>query len=604
MTGAVSRSGFVVGRPSRHGGLRFAETAATFGDISVGVWGDAVLVDSDACGCAARATAPAAGEVLALVGDISNADTLASRLRVSPPTDRQGRARLALLAWRRWGDKALDLLEGAYCGALLTRRPPGVKVFRDITASLPVYLVSHEAASNDLAVALACEGRREPDPLFVAEYLQNQFLDPRVTPFRGLESLLPAHVATVRGGHWRTSQTARWHVRSIRHRSLDDYVDEFAHVLDDAVRARLGGYQTAAVSLSGGLDSTNVLASGIVVAPNVRWVAYSIPFRTPRGDETRLQRIVADHCGADLRWVPVDGRGPLGAPGPLFGGRIAPPWAGNWFFSEALAQAACDDRIALMFDGEDADSLLTGGRGYLSDLLIRGRWIRLQQVIATLHEHDMGEPRGLLKAAVAGILPPRLTRRLTPARAAPSPLVSVELAAQVGLAERLTKAPEARIWAPGRRFRAQQMLAGSAAQLATVAVEVGAAFVGRPVEAAHPFLDRRLMTFCMGLPWQAVHGLVTPKLILRELAKRRLPAEFTQAVRKADLSEYYDTAVFGHERAAVRRGLELALGRPEFVNIDAVRRVEHEFESCVRSWTASRIAMLMLWLESLETDAA
>lgn len=568
-----------------------------FGDIRVGVRGERVTVVGETLESSSDAA-------LVLLGEVYNGPEIARRLGEPPPTDRRGDAQMLLRAWQRWGDQVFDLVDGECAGAVVSNRSDRVRVFRDITAGEPLYVWSSldaAAASSDLATVVACQPTVRPNPLFIAEYLQNQFLDASATPFDGIRAVQPGHVSVLNSNGWQSRRVARWHVKPIRRGNLDDYVDEFQHLLDNAMRRRLSGAPVAAVSLSGGLDSTNVLASGAAVGSDVRWVAYSIRFRTVRGDETRLQQLVAEHCGAELRWVPVDGRGPVGLPGPLFGGRPAPPWAGNWFFGEGLAQAAAEDGIRLLFDGEDADSLLTGGRGYLSDLLIRGRWASLRSVVRRLRQETGRRSSGLLKEAVAGLLPPALARRLlpTPGSQLISAVVSPELARNVGLAARLRAQPQSSIWSPGRRFMAQQMLAGMPAQLGTVAAEVGAPFRTRDVSGAHPFFDRQLMTFCMGLPWQAVHDVSTPKLLLRELAKRRLPAEFNRAVRKADLSEYYDAAVFGHERTTIDRGLDLAATRPDLVNPDAVARLRNELHQHADSWMPSRVAMLMLWLESL-----
>jgi asparagine synthase (glutamine-hydrolysing) len=513
---------------------------------------------------------------------------------------------LIMKAWQRWGADSLDRLLGSFAGAFLDLRRHRLVAFRDLTAAVPVYVTKvrgHFVAGSDLRTVAGWDGRPlEPSPLFVAGYLQNQNLDATGTAFDGVSCVQPGAIGVPSADGWRQKRVARWHVNPVRHRSLSDYVDDFAEHLDAAVARRMGGHSRAAVALSGGLDSTNVLAAGVRVAPHVEWVAYAIPFHTSRGDERSLQKVVAEHCGARLEWLSVQGRGPLGGwTGTLLGGRAAPPWAGNWFFGQTLAEGAASDGVPVLFDGEDADSLLTGGRGYLSDLLVRGQWRAWRREALVLRRTNNSNVRGLFKMSLAALLPPALAHRAVPLPplARVSPLVAPGLAARVHLAERLRRQPALRLWAPGRRFTAQQSLAGEPTQLGMVAREVAEPYRDVDVVDAHPFFDRMLMTFCMGLPWQMVHGGTTPKLLLRELSRRRLPHVFNEHVRKANLSEYYDTAVFGVERDAVAAGLDLAEKRPEWVEPAGLARVRTDFEQHADSWMASRVAMLMLWADQL-----
>lgn len=542
------------------------------------------------------------------VGELDNALHVARLLGVEAHPASADPARLTIRAWQRWGQNALDKLVGPFAGAYVDLRARTVTVFRDLTAGVPVYLTfdsSCHVAGSDLGLISAWNGRRrEPAPLFIAGYLQNSSVGRCVTPFVNVFSLEPGAIARPElSTGWKQRRIANWHVLSIRHKTLEDYVDDFAQHLDSAVRRRIRNHRTVSVSLSGGLDSTNVLASAARVASDVELVAYGIPFYDPKGDERHVQGVVAAHCGAQLKWVDVAGRGPTGVwSGQLFAGRVAPPWAGNWFFGDALAEAAAEDEVPIMLDGEDADSLLSGSKGYLSDLFVRGRWLAWRRQARRLGERDGVAMSSLLKLSIAGLLPPSLVHKLgaTDSSARVSPLVSPTLVEQTHLAELLRGQPWVRVWSPGRRFAAQQRVAAETQRVDEVVTEIGNPFRKMGVVDAHPFFDRELMRFCFGLPWHAVHNGTTPKILLRKLAERRLPPEFSKVVRKANLSEYYDQAVFEHERETIEAGLDLAGQRPDWISPAGLSKLRDKFDRKQDAWMPSRVAMLMLWSRQLE----
>ena len=510
-------------------------------------------------------------------------------------------ARLMADAWLRWGPRALQHVEGTYAGVVLDRRLGVASVFRDITAGRTAYLATHAGtavAGSSLESVSTWEGRQQrPDGLFVACYVQNQWLDARCTPYDGVQAVEGGCTARPQRGSWVQDRNADWRLRRLGRHAPEEYVDLVAETLDGAMRERLRDVAKAGVSLSGGLDSTNVLASGVRVAPHVDWTAYCIPFHTAKGDERSRQTAVAEHLGVRQSWVSVDGMGPLGTHDP---GPVGPPrWAGNWYFGQAVSAAAADDEVGVVFDGEDADSVLTGSLVYLSDLFLQGRWRTLQRQVEALSAIGALSRRTAANTAVLLSLPRALSRRLVdrPAQAHVSPLVARPLAVEHDLAGRL-EAAFCFPWAPGRLFRTSQAMGCSPAHLDFIAVESGRGHGGAPVLDGHPFTDRRMIELALALPWHAVTPLRPDKHLLKELAARRLPVARAGPFLKADLDEYFEQAGRTFERQRILAGLQLAADMPEVFERDAVDRVSLDLIAGGSSWQGSRAASLALWLAS------
>lgn len=510
-------------------------------------------------------------------------------------------ARIVAAAWARWSAHALDRLLGTFAGVVVDERHQHVSIFRDITAGRPVFLATREGehvAGSDLETIARWRGRQpKPSGLFIASYLQNQWLDARSTPYDGVEALEPGHVAVPSVAGWRADRKADWHPVKVGHLRPEEYVDLVAAALDGAVAERLRGVTKAAVALSGGLDSTNVLAAGVRVAPAIDWTAYCIPFREARGDERERQTAVAQHLGVPQTWVDVAGKGPMGSHDPA--GIVPPPWAGNWFFMRSIAQQAAKDGCEVVLDGEDADSLFTGSVVYLTDLVARGQfptWLRQVRILANT---GIVGRRLAVRSSVLLNLPPVLRRRLVDRSplVALAPLVAPALAARCDLGARLDR-HFATSWGPGRQFASGQRLGCTPVHLRVVMEESARAFAGLDVQDAHPFADRKVIELALGLPWNAISPHRPNKHLLDQLALSRLPASHAGQFVKARLDEYYELAVHGFEQPLVVEGLLAAGSMPELFEPGALQSLQRRFEQGSQGWSATRVATLAAWLKS------
>ena len=148
-------------------------------------------------------------------------------------------------------------------------------------------LLRHPAVTADLDVAS------------VARYLVHEYVPCPRTIYAGIRKLRPGHYGVLENGHFAERQY--WDVPapsadSGRAPSRQAVEEEIRETLYDSVRRRLMSDVPLGVFLSGGLDSTSIVACMARAAPGqVR--TFSVAFREKSFDESSHFRAVARHFG-------------------------------------------------------------------------------------------------------------------------------------------------------------------------------------------------------------------------------------------------------------------------------------------------------------------
>ena len=248
-------------------------------------------------------------------GEVYNHRALRHRLAGEGVTFRGGSDTEVLLgAVQQWGvDGALEAIEGMFAIALWDRREGELHLVRDRFGEKPLYygwVGRRLAFASELKALCTLPGfRAEIDRDAVALYLRHNCVPAPHAIYRGVAKLLPGQLATADrasspGGplSLRTYWSARQAVEKARAEPIDgsaqEMADQLESVLSESVAARMVADVPVGAFLSGGVDSSLVVA--LMQRHSDRPVrTFTVGFADRAFDESAEAAAVARHLGTD-----------------------------------------------------------------------------------------------------------------------------------------------------------------------------------------------------------------------------------------------------------------------------------------------------------------
>jgi len=375
--------------------------------------------------------------------------------------------------------------------------------------------------------ALLASGRisRELDPVAIELYLTLGFVPGPRTPFAAVAKLMPGHTLVIEDGEVRSQ--AYWTFPESRpeQRPLSEWSDGLVEVLERSVKRRLMSDVPLGAMLSGGLDSSLIVA---LMARNMSEPVktFSVGFvEDERENELADARFVADHFGADHHELTMS----------MTGGNVDLATL-VWHLDEPLCDLSAlgfymlselaAGHVTVALSGQGADELLGGYRKHkvASVLRILGRLPK--PVRSAIESLTTGRDIDVARAGRALAARDPAERLL-----AMSGLVDDELRSAL-FAGDIAGADDTAVHAA---VTARLPHATGDPLLDTLSVDAQLALVddmlqyfdrtsmAHSLEVRVPFLDHEVVEFCARLPAQLkVHGLTT-KFVLKEAARGLVP---------------------------------------------------------------------------------
>jgi asparagine synthase (glutamine-hydrolysing) len=200
------------------------------------------------------------------------------------------------------GENVFTHLNGMFAIALWDARGKKLILARDRLGKKPLYYQMNDhrlAFSSEMKALLALpDFPKQIDPASVDQYLSFFYIPSPQTIFSGVAKLEPATYLVCEGGklrkrrYWEPDFTRRYTG------TRSDAIAELRELVEDAVRIRLESEVPIGGFLSGGIDSSAVVAL-MARAMEQSVKTTSIGFGESSYNELAYARMVADHCKSD-----------------------------------------------------------------------------------------------------------------------------------------------------------------------------------------------------------------------------------------------------------------------------------------------------------------
>jgi asparagine synthase (glutamine-hydrolysing) len=463
----------------------------------------------------------AAGLTMIYNGEIYNYIELRDQLRAMGHVFRSdGDGEVMLRAYAQWGVDALPKLNGMFAAAIWDERKRELLLARDRFGEKPMYLArtprSVVFASEMKAILAVRPELREANRKSVFRYLSRGDLDlDQESFFEGIESLPASHYLLLdsdgRGSAKRYWEAGTGCVPS-NHLAA---VERFRELVFDSVRLRLRSDVPVGSSLSGGLDSSTIVATidAQKSSQNVAQKTFSARFHSRAHDEGQFIDLVTRHLDADAHEVWVEPDGFIDAFGRMQWHQEEPIASTSVFAQWQVMQLAAQQQTTVLLDGQGADEILAGydqAHGmFWAHWLRRGRLDKVGREMLAFGTRYGGFRDPALFAAYYS-LPGGIRDGLAELYYRSGDMVSPELHREFSPAHVDTYEPFP------DRLRNELVRWQTTTQLPEFLryADRNSMAFGREVRL--PFLDHRLVEFCFGLGPDLLLNKAVTKVILRE----------------------------------------------------------------------------------------
>jgi asparagine synthase (glutamine-hydrolysing) len=270
-------------------------------------------------------------------------------------------------AYEEYGNDCMRDFRGMFAFAIWDRRRRRLTLVRDRLGIKPVYYYAGKdflVFGSEIKSLLRHPGvPREVDPEAVDLYLSLRYVPGPRTMFKGIFKLQPGHALTADEGGVKIRKY--WDLKYTSDRRID--LEEFRNLLEESVRLRLISEVPLGVFLSGGLDSTAMLAMMSKFSSGERVKTFSVGYETDGTNDPEIEeaneftfaRQAAAHFGAEHHEFKLSAAGFRDAI-PMMVRHLDEPMADPTCIPLYFISKLARNYITVVLSGEGADETMAG----------------------------------------------------------------------------------------------------------------------------------------------------------------------------------------------------------------------------------------------------
>ncbi|MGD2080660.1 MAG: asparagine synthase (glutamine-hydrolyzing) [Nitrospirota bacterium] len=495
-----------------------------------------------------------------------------------------------LAAYRRWGKDCLGRLNGMFAFAIWDEASKTLFAARDRYGVKPLYYWSSPrgfALASEIKQLAALPGFRamvNHDSAY--QFLRyGDFCYGAETLWKDVFELEPGMMVEVKIDKWNPSACIvpeTWYGPESRHDPAarvpeQEAAERFRFLLEDSIRLRLRADVPVGFALSGGLDSSTITCLGAEsLNHGPRPKTFSACYEEPEYNESNFVRAVVDSTGAEPTEV-------FTRPSYIIENldcvtRIHDlPTAGRAIFPHYnLCRSARTAGAKVLLEGQGPDEILAGYRSFfwafLSELIMSLRGSAALSEYLHFRKINGGSLRADGKHLLKVIFPAlTLARRMWPGSAGDGEsLLDLRVFKQCGVDD------------TPRVVRDQKSVMGlhrvRMTLLRAILHNVDRSSMASSVEVRNPFLDYRLVEFCLSLPVSMKIRGGLQKYLLRKAMADVLPEKVRARSQKTGFSSPEAVWAKGALRGFYRQSLSELDGMPFVRRRGATQRFDRFLE--------------------------
>ena len=296
-------------------------------------------------------------------GHIRNWEELCERLGIDLSLTREEREELILIrAYETWGHEMADHMHGMFAFALWDEEERKLFCLRDPFGTKPFYY--YETEDGRLLYGTTIRGIME-QPGFVKElneemlqiYLSLTYVGGENTFFRGLKKLMPGRYLTWQHRKLKIERYFRPEFHPDENRDLEEWADEIHRTIQEIMPEVKSEDEEAESFLSGGVDSSYVLAMSDVKMSD------SCGYEEERFDESGVAKQTAEILGRKNRRCLITPEEYFGVV-PYVMYNMEQPLGDASAIAFAIACRATAQHTKICYSGEGADEFFGGYNMY------------------------------------------------------------------------------------------------------------------------------------------------------------------------------------------------------------------------------------------------
>jgi asparagine synthase (glutamine-hydrolysing) len=517
----------------------------------------------------------------------------------TPPAGRAD-SRLILNAYAKWGERCPEFLEGDFSFAIWDAAKQTLFCARDHIGIKPFYYFHQPRGifvfASELKAILSVPAvpHRLNRPR-IGDLLASELDDQSVTLYEDIFRLPPGHCLSVQPDHksirpyWRLELSSE-----LKLGSDQEYAEAFLEVFRRAVSHRLRSALPIGSTLSGGMDSSSVtcLARDLLLQENrPDMMTFSLVFEhDPEADERPFIDAVLAQGHLQPHFVPTDRLSPLIDHQKLFSYFDELFVGPNAYYPWLLNKYAHQQNTRVLLFGLDGDSVVSHGFYHFAELAMRGEWATVAEQAQALAARYGGSDIDMLKRytlsplenlartwqwwafsrqvkqitshfdisarhlwwyhGVKPVVPGAIYKLWWKIRKhdemlyRSASIINPAFARETDLAIRHQSRNQAPL--TQREEHWQKLTAGGLTYILELNDLTSARFA---IEPRYPFLDRRVIEFCLSLPPRQKLDQGWTRRVLHQAMTGILPEKVRQRSLKAGVGRNFVRTILAYDRA-------------------------------------------------------